>query len=167
MRITVVVMGVSGCGKTTLGQALAARLEVPFIEGDTLHPPANIAKMASGIPLDDTDRAPFLEAVAAALHASDRGAVASCSALKRPYRDLIRRHAGDVTFVLPQMDKPALVARLAARKNHFMPASLLDSQMASLETPAPDERAVFVDGSLPTNEQIDAVLAALNTGMTA
>ncbi len=161
MRVAIVVMGVSGCGKSTLGQALAARLGTPFIEGDALHPPANIAKMAAGLPLDDRDRQPFLEAVAQALRAAGPGAVAACSALKRQYRDLLRSRAGCVTFVLPTMDRTLLAARINIRQNHFMPVTLLDSQLATLETPTPDEQAICIDGSLPTTAQVEAVLAAL------
>ncbi len=161
MPVAIVVMGVSGCGKSTLGEALAARLGTPFIEGDALHPAANIAKMAAGIPLDDTDRRPFLEAVADALQAAGPGAVAACSALKRAYRDLLRSRAGCVTFVLPTMDRALLAARINIRQNHFMPATLLDTQLTTLEPPTPDERAICIDGSLPTTAQVEAVLAAL------
>jgi carbohydrate kinase (thermoresistant glucokinase family) len=159
-------MGVSGCGKSTLARALAARLGTTFIEGDSLHPPANIAKMAAGIALDDADRRPFLESVADALQAAGPGAVASCSALKRRYRELIRARAGDVAFILPAMDRDVLAARLAARQGHFMPATLLDSQLATLELPTPDERALILDGRLPTAAQVDAVLAHLKDART-
>ena len=161
MRGAIVVMGVSGCGKSTLGQALATRLGTPFIEGDALHPPANIAKMAAGVPLDDTDRQPFLEAVADSLRAAGPGAVAACSALKRQYRDLLRSHAGRVVFVLPTTDRALLATRMTARQGHFMPTTLLDSQLATLEPPTPDEQAICIDGSLPTTAQVEAVLAAL------
>ena len=161
MRVAIVVMGVSGCGKSTLGQALAARLGTPFIEGDTLHPPANIAKMAAGLPLDDMDRQPFLEAVAQALQAAGPGAVAACSALKRQYRDLLRSHAGRVVFVLPTLDRALLAERMDAREGHFMPATLLDTQLTTLEPPTPEEQALCIDGSLPTTAQVEAVLAAL------
>jgi carbohydrate kinase (thermoresistant glucokinase family) len=154
-------MGVSGCGKSTLARALADRLSTPFIEGDSLHPPANIAKMAAGIALDDADRQPFLEAVAEALRVAGPAAVASCSALKRCYRDLLRARAGDIVFVLPSVDRATLGVRLAARHDHFMPAALLDSQLATLELPAPDESVLVIDGSLPTAAQVDAVLTQL------
>jgi gluconokinase len=164
----IVVMGVSGCGKSTLAQALGARLGWRFVEGDTLHPPANIAKMAAGIPLDDTDRRPFLEAVAQAIVAArGAGIVVSCSALKRSYRDLIRARAGEVTFVLPDMPRALLAARLAQREDHFMPASLLDSQLAALEPPGPDESALRLDGTLSTPAQVAAVLGALHLSSTA
>lgn len=162
----IVVMGVSGCGKTTLARALATRLGSPFIEGDALHPPANIAKMAAGIPLDDVDRQPFLEAVGDALQAAGPGAVAACSALKRRYRDLLRDRAGALYFVLPVMDRTLLATRLTTRQDHFMPATLLDSQLATLELPSPDEQAICIDGSLPTAAQVDTVLAALKDTTT-
>ena len=156
-------MGVSGCGKTTLGRELAAALGVPFVEGDTLHPPANVAKMRAGIPLDDSDREPFLVRVADALVAArPRGAVVSCSALKRSYRDLIRARAGAVTFVWPRLERAELAARLTRRRDHYMPASLLDSQLATLEPPGDDEHAIVVDGAEPTTAQVAHALAALD-----
>ena len=169
MRATaVIVMGVSGCGKSTLARALSERLGWRFVEGDTLHPPANVAKMAAGIALDDDDRLPFLEAVAQALVESrDRGVVASCSALKRRYRDLIRARAGAVTFVLPDLTRAQLAARLAQRSDHFMPVSLLDSQLATLEPPGPDESALRVEGTAPTDTQVAAILHALGLPASA
>ena len=162
MTGAIVIMGVSGCGKSTLGRALAAQLGWPFIEGDTLHPPANLAKMAAGIALDDEDRLPFLTRVATACaRGKATGVVVSCSALKRRYRDLIRAQAGDVTFVLPVLDRAQLFARLAQRQDHFMPASLLASQLAALEAPDPDEYAVLIDGSAPLAAQITGTLSAL------
>jgi gluconokinase len=158
----IVVMGVAGAGKSTLGRALAAALGVSFVEGDTLHPPANVAKMAAGIPLDDADRRPFLEAVGSELaRGRERGVVATCSALKRRYRDTLRAYAADALFVLPELSREALAERLATRRGHYMPASLLDSQLAILERPSEDERALVVDGTAPTERQVTAVLAAL------
>ena len=158
----IVIMGVSGCGKSTLGRALAAQLGWPFIEGDTLHPPANLAKMAAGIALDDDDRLPFLKRVAmACAQGNATGVVVSCSALKRRYRDLIRAQAGDVTFVLPMLDRAQLFARLAQRQGHFMPASLLESQLAALELPDPDEHALRIDGTASLDAQIADTIAAL------
>ena len=155
-------MGVSGCGKSTLGRALAVKLVWQFVEGDTLHPAANIAKMAAGIALDDDDRRPFLEQVARACAEDGRtGVVVSCSALKRSYRDLIRSRAPEVAFLLPLLDREHLLARLERRRDHFMPASLLESQLAALELPGPDERAVIVDGSACPAEQIARALAGL------
>jgi carbohydrate kinase (thermoresistant glucokinase family) len=114
--------------------------------------------MAAGIPLDDDDRRPFLEGVAAALAAGrDRGVVVTCSALKRRYRDYLRQAVADTVFVLPTVEREALAARLAARHNHYMPASLLDSQLATLEPPAADEPAIVIDGSEPTHAQVARV----------
>jgi len=159
----IVIMGVSGCGKTTLGRELAAALDVPFVEGDALHPPANVAKMSAGIPLDDSDREPFLTRVAEALVAArPRGAVVSCSALKRSYRDLIRERAGAVTFVWPRLPRAELAARLTQRRDHYMPVSLLDSQLAALEPPAEDEHAIVLDGAEPTAAQAAHALALLD-----
>lgn len=155
-------MGVAGAGKSTLGLALADALGFRFVEGDSLHPPANVAKMAAGIALDDADRQPFLEAVARELERPQaHGVVATCSALKRSYRDVLRARARDVLFVLPELPRAELERRLGARRGHFMPASLLESQLAILEPPADDERALVVDGTEPTGNQVAAVLAAL------
>lgn len=162
MTRAIVVMGVSGSGKSTLARALANELGWPFVEGDTLHPAANVAKMAAGIPLDDDDRAPFLDAVAAALRAGRaHGIIVTCSALKRRYRDFLRGAAGDVAFVLPALDRAKLAARLARRHDHYMPASLLDSQLADFESPAADENAIVVDGEAPTAAQVARVSAEL------
>src|SRR5687768_15707421 len=115
-------MGVSGAGKSTLGRALAAELGWQFVEGDSLHPPENVAKMAAGIALNDSDRVPFLENVAQAIvTARESGVVASCSALKRQYRDFLRERAGDLVFVLPSVPPEVLRDRLAQRREHFMP----------------------------------------------
>ena len=158
----VVVMGVSGAGKSTLGKALAEALGWAFIEGDALHPPANIAKMSAGLPLSDDDRRPFLEAVADAIAAQRKaGVVAACSALKRSYRDLIRSRAGEVAFVLPELTREQLLPRMTARTGHFMPASLLDSQLADLEPPGRDELAVRVDGTAELAAQVDQAVAGL------
>ena len=159
MSNAIVVMGVSGCGKSTLARALAETLGFRFVEGDDLHSPANLAKMTAGIPLDDDDREPFLLAVADALRGGR--VVAACSALKRRYRDLIRREAGATTFVLPLAEPVIVSARLASRARHFMPATLLDSQFAALEPPHPDEDAILVDAELPCADQVAAVIDAL------
>lgn len=162
MAAALVVMGVSGCGKSTLGRALAETLGWRFIEGDALHPPNNIAKMAAGLPLDDADRQPFLENVANAIAAArGGGVVVSCSALKRAYRDLIRVRAGQVTFVLPLLDRAALSARMARRPGHFMPLALLDSQLATLELPDQEEQAILIDGTAPVTTQVVRTLNGL------
>lgn len=155
MNRHLVVMGPSGNGKSALGSALAARLGLPFIEGDDCHPPANLAKMARGQPLDDADRAPFLDAVGAALAAYPHGAVAACSALKRQYRDQLRAMVPNLMFVLPQIDRATLHRRMAERPGHFMPPALLDSQLATLEPPQADEAALLIDGGLPLERLVD------------
>ena len=162
-------MGVSGSGKTTVGRALAARLGVPFLEGDLLHPPANVAKMAGGTPLTDSDRAPWLAAVAEWIDGHRRagtGGVVSCSALKRAYRRVIVAEQTDVRLLYLQAQESLLAARLAVRTDHFMPASLLASQVATLEEPQVDERPIVVSAALPVERIVDTVmaLAACNTG---
>jgi carbohydrate kinase (thermoresistant glucokinase family) len=150
----VVVMGVASCGKTTLGEALAARLNVPFVEGDKLHSAENVAKMSKGIPLTDEDRWPWLSRVGETL-AGSTGAIVSCSALKRIYRDRITEIAGrPVAFLLLHGDKALLQKRIANRKGHFMPASLLESQLATLEVPGVGENAVIIDIALPVEVQL-------------
>ncbi|WP_298839626.1 gluconokinase [uncultured Roseobacter sp.] len=141
-----VVMGVSGCGKTSVGQGLAASIGAEFVDGDDLHPPANVAKMARGEPLDDADRGPWLEAVAARMKAGTGSVVMGCSALKRRYRDIIRDGAGrPVMFLHLAGSRDLIAARMSAREGHFMPLSLLDSQFTALEPPASDELALTVD----------------------
>ena len=140
-----VVMGVAGCGKTTVAEAIAARLGVRMIEGDRLHSAANIAKMSAGTALSDADRWPWLGQIGLALAGSD-GAVAACSALKRVYREAITRGAGrPVAFVFLQGDRALIESRMHLRTGHFMPASLLDSQFATLEEPTAGEFAVTLD----------------------
>lgn len=141
-----VVMGVSGSGKSTVGAALAQRLGVPFEDADDLHPPANIAKMSAGIPLDDDDRHPWLETIGAWLAARDgHGGVVSCSALKRAYRDQLRAHAARAVFVHLHGTREVIARRQASRPGHFMPASLLDSQFDTLEPLGEDEAGVVID----------------------
>ncbi len=137
-----VVMGVTSCGKTSVGVALAAALTVPFTEGDSLHPPSNVAKMSGGTPLTDEDRWPWLEKIGEALQGNS-GHIASCSALKRSYRERIATQAGrPVSFIFLDGSHETLERRIRERKGHFMPASLLDSQLATLERPGGDERAL-------------------------
>lgn len=152
---TLLVMGVAGSGKSTLGAALAERLGWPFQDGDDLHPPANRLKMAAGEPLTDADRAPWLAAVADWMAVHPRGVVA-CSALKHAYR---MRLGGRLVWL---RGEPALIAaRLAARQGHFFAPGLLESQFAALEPPGPDEAPIIVDCALATQDQVDAVLAQM------
>jgi gluconokinase len=160
----IVIMGVSGSGKSTLGSALALRLGWRFVEGDALHPPRNVAKMTAGEPLTDADRWPWLERVAEAIVAGgDAGVVLACSALKRSYRDFLRDRAGAIMFVLPSLQKDVLTARVAARPGHYMPASLLQSQLDALEALAPDECSTSLDGTLALELQLSQLLQRLNT----
>src|SRR5262245_13508966 len=147
-----VVMGVSGSGKSTVGAAVAQRLRVPFEDADDLHPPENVAKMASGHALDDDDRYPWLEAVGAWLAAHPAGGVMGCSALKRKYRDQLRHHAPEVNFLLLEGSPEVIAKRQASRPGHFMPASLLSSQFATLEPLEPDEDGVVID----VDQSVDA-----------
>src|SRR5579862_3157068 len=159
----VVVMGVSGSGKSLVGGAIAAELGVPFIEGDRLHPVANVAKMSSGLPLTDDERWPWLDRVGEDLRAAaaaGEGAVAACSALKRIYRDRLRAAVGpSLRFVFLRGRRATLADRLTARKHHFMPASLLDSQLAALEDPASEPGVCTIDVEA-TPEAIVAAAAA-------
>lgn len=156
MSITrpLVVMGVSGSGKTTVGEALAVALGVPFADGDALHPEANVAKMAAGIPLDDADRAPWLVAIGAVLAAGP--VVVACSALKRAYRDRLRVAAPELELVYLEVDRATLLDRMAHR-THFMPPSLLDSQLATLEPPTAEENAIVVNGARPLVELVETL----------
>jgi len=160
----IIVMGVSGSGKTTLGGRLASILGYRFIEGDDLHPAANVAKMSAGIALTDDDRWPWLDRVAERVRVlNDTGCVVSCSALKRSYRDHIRDRAGvAVTFVHPEVDLQILGFRMRDRPGHYMPPSLLDSQWATLERPGPDEGAIRLNGVLSLDALTHEVLARLS-----
>ncbi len=152
-------MGVSGCGKSTIGALVAHELGLPFTDGDSLHPMANIAKMAAGTPLNDDDREPWLEIVGKELAGSANGLVVACSALKRSYRDMIRVQAPDVVFLHLAGTREVLGARLEGRSGHFMPTALLDSQLATLEALDADERCVVIDISAPVPALVsDAVV---------
>lgn len=157
-----VVMGVSGTGKTTVAEALARRLGLRFIEGDSLHPEANITKMSAGVPLDDDDRRPWLETLAALLashHAGGVSTVLTCSALKRSYRDVLRSRvpAGTVAFVHLTAPFEVLRERMEARE-HFMPASLLQSQLDTLEPLGPDEPGTAYDVTRPLDDVVAEVV---------
>jgi gluconokinase len=161
----IVVMGVSGCGKTSVAEGLAAALGAAFIEGDSLHPAANVEKMSRGIPLSDADRWPWLDTIGGAMAAAlgeGRGVVVSCSALKRVYRDRLRQAAGgSLAFVFLKGSRDLLMVRMAARRNHFMPVSLLDSQLATLEDPSGEEGVVTVDIDRSIESIVEVALAGL------
>lgn len=148
-----IIMGVSGCGKSTVGQRLAQRIGVPFLEGDALHPPRNVALMAAGTPLTDADRAGWLDAIADRLSAlgHHEGLVVSCSALKRAYRDRLRAATPDLQFVHLHGTRALLAARLRERQGHYMPPALLDSQLDTLEIPSADEAVLTLDIAEPAD----------------
>ena len=159
-----VLMGVSGSGKTAVGTALAARLGIRYRDGDDLHPPENIAKMSRGEPLDDADRWPWLAKVGRALAASDGPTIIGCSALKRSYRSHIAQEAGGpVVFIHLAGSREVIEARMKARKGHFMPPALLASQFAALEPPGADENAIAVDIDQPLDAVVDAIVAKLKS----
>ena len=161
-----VVMGVSGCGKSSVGAGLAQALGLAFIEGDSLHPPRNVALMAAGTPLTDDDRADWLATIGQHLgqaQAAGAGLVVSCSALKRRYRDGLRSACPGLRFVHLHGPAALLRQRLAARAGHYMPPSLLDSQLATLEPPGADEAALIIDISPPTAQVVAAALAELSS----
>lgn len=157
-----VVMGVAGSGKSTVGAALATALGIAFIDGDDLHPLANKRKMAQGIPLDDTDRAPWLASIGDVLA---RGSVVvACSALKRRYRDQLRAAQPALTLIELTGSRDLLASRLAGRQHEYMPASLLDSQLSALEPPDPDEEAVVMDIAAPSDEIVADILEIIHHG---
>jgi gluconokinase len=155
---TVVVMGVAGSGKTTVGSALAARLGVPFADADSFHSPAARAQMAAGHPLDDLDRAPWLETLAGWLRSQPRGAVLACSALKRRYRDVLRTGSADLCFLHLIGDPGVVTERVGDRPDHYMPVTLVQSQYEALEPLAADERGVEIDLTLAPEQIIDTFL---------
>lgn len=153
-----VIMGVSGCGKSSIGACFAMQIGATFVDGDDLHPATNISKMAAGTPLDDADRAPWLAAVGQTFAENTLPLVVGCSALKRSYRDIIRNHAGgSVAFLHLGGLRDLILARVNEREHHFMPSALLDSQFATLEPPGADENAVHVD----IDQTPDAIVAEL------
>ncbi len=158
----IVLMGVAGCGKSAVGAALAARLGATYLDGDDLHPQANIDKMSRGEALTDEDRWPWLTLVGQKLAAPDGILILGCSALKRRYRDHIRKEAGaPVLFVHLAGSRKLIATRMAARAGHFMPASLIDSQFAALEPPGPDENAVTVDIDRPLERIVSDIATHL------
>lgn len=163
----IVIMGISGCGKSTLGRRLSEATGYGFIEGDDLHLPEHVARMAAGTALTDEDRWPWLERIASALKTARdgqgvAGRIVSCSALRRSYRDLLRsRVGGQLLFVFPKVPVDVLRSRLRNRPNHYMPASLLDSQMATLEAPMPDEPVLTIDGEADADQSVALILGFL------
>ncbi len=158
-------MGVSGCGKSTLGKLLAQHYGRPYIEGDELHPPRNVESMAAGIALTDDDRHDWLQTIARLLREardSARPVVVTCSALKRSYRDLLRKGDANLRFVFLHGDPRLLAQRMAARSGHYMPASLLDSQLATLEPPGADEQPIRIDIATSTAAQLEASIQGLS-----
>ncbi|WP_441959139.1 gluconokinase [Mycolicibacterium houstonense] len=166
MGSPVVVMGVSGSGKSTVGAALAQRIRVPFADADDFHPEANIAKMSAGHALDDDDRYPWLEAIGEWLADHHDGGVMSCSALKRKYRDQLRRHCRDVVFLHLSGSPEVIRRRQASRPGHFMPPALLDSQFATLELLGPDEDGIVIDVDQSIDAIVDEYVAQTSTAAT-
>ncbi len=159
-----VLMGVCGSGKTTVAQAIVARTGWRFLEGDDLHSPANVAKMRAGIPLNDEDRWPWLRAIAArmdAWQAEGASGIVACSALKRSYRDLLLANRKEARLVYLHASRPLIEARMAARRGHYMPSSLVASQFAALEEPTAEERPIVVEVDAAPEVVAEAVLAAL------
>jgi gluconokinase len=159
----VVVMGVAGCGKSAVAAQLASRLALPLVEGDSFHPQRNIDKMRRGLPLDDEDRADWLRRLGEELAAHPGGAVLTCSALKRAYRDVLRSAVPRLRFVHLALSREASLARVSSRPDHFYPPSLVDSQFAALEDPAGEPGVAVVDATLP----LDDVVAASASALTA
>jgi len=167
----IVVMGVSGCGKSTLGGHIAGSLSRPFLEGDEFHSARSVAKMRSGQPLCDEDRWPWLDRLGRAIGSAvtaDGFAIAACSALKRSYRERLRAAAKTpLLFVLLEADRAELALRLAERPDHFMPAKLLDSQLAALERPEPDESAIVFHAYRPVDQLASSALEWARTVLAA
>jgi gluconokinase len=158
--LRVVIMGVSGCGKSSVGEGLAARLGIPYRDGDDLHPPANVEKMRAGTPLTNDDRWPWLDRVAEVL-ATEAPVMVGCSALRRAYRDRLRAGAGGpVRFIHLTGNRDVIAGRMAARTGHYMPSSLLDSQFAALEVPGPDEAL-----SIDIDQPLDVIIATATEGV--
>ncbi len=166
-RPLLVVMGVSGCGKTSVGVGLAQRLELPYLEADDYHPASNVDKMSRGIPLTDDDRWPWLQALSQAMaNAADQsgGVVATCSALKRKYRDKILQQVDrPLLFIFLDGDRDTLFARMQQRSDHYMPPSLLDSQLADLERPDADEPVATFSVDQSVDELVNEIVTRLNS----
>lgn len=157
-----VVMGVSGCGKSSVGTAVAEKLGIGYIDGDDLHPTENIAKMSRGEPLTDSDRVPWLVRVGQRLAEIDGPVIIGCSALKRAYREIIRDKAGEpVCFLHLEGSRETLFERMANRSGHFMPVALLESQLATLEPPGLEETVITADIEQPFDQLVDALVATI------
>ncbi|MGO4452370.1 gluconokinase [Phyllobacterium sp. TAF24] len=155
--IRLIVMGVSGSGKSSIGEGIAAALSLPFIEGDVLHPESNVKKMSAGIPLTDDDRWPWLDKIGAELAKAEKGVIVSCSALKKSYRDRLRREAGGaLAFVFLDGTLEVLRDHMGKRTGHFMPLSMLDSQLATLESPKGEPLVFTQDVAHPIKQIVDA-----------
>ena len=162
-RNAYLVMGVTGSGKSTVGAMLAQAIGADFVEGDEYHTPENVRRMASGVPLTDEDRADWLRALAARIaeaRTTGNGIVVACSALKRSYRDILRTADADLRFVFLKGSESLIAGRIAARRDHFMPPPLLDSQLATLEEPTQDENTLVCDISETPQSIVDAVLGS-------
>ncbi len=165
----VIVMGVSGSGKTTIGEALAHKLGFAFEDGDSYHPASNVTKMHSGIPLTDEDRWPWLHAIAQAIDRkakTDTPVVIACSALKRAYREVLVHGRKDVRIVYLKGSRDLIAGRLALRTDHFMPAALLDSQFATIEDPLPQERVITVDIDASVGNVVSQIVRQLRVTST-
>jgi gluconokinase len=170
LLLILVLVGAAGAGKTTLMRALQERLRWPALEGDDLHPPSNVAKMAAGIPLDDEDRAPWLDAIAAWMGARESAgecALVTCSALKRAYRDRLRQRHPGVRFVQLAASRAELERRIAHRHGHYMPPGLVESQVAALEALGSGEAGVVLDAAQPLDELVAATLRAFGISGSA
>ena len=160
--LKVIVMGVAGCGKSSVGQAVADRLGALYFDGDDLHPQSNIDKMAAGTPLDDTDRAPWLDKVGMALAEATEPTLIGCSALKRAYRNRIRAACPQTQFAHLMGDRAVIEGRMSARSGHFMPVSLLDSQFATLEPLQANEAGFAVDIAQDLDAVVQQMIACLS-----
>lgn len=161
-HVAIVMMGVSGCGKSAVGEPVAEALSLPFLEGDDFHPPENVERMANGLPLDDEHRWGWLDAIGAeiARHMHDgKSVIVSCSALKRKYRDRLRDFQPDILFIYLEIDRETAHQRVGHRKGHFMPESLVESQFATLEPPGADEDAWTMDGTRTIAELVTDIVA--------
>lgn len=166
MNRLMIVMGVSGSGKSVVGNYLSEQLKTSFIDGDDLHPPENVELMESGVPLDDESRKPWLAAIcqkAEEFISRNQSLIVACSALKRIYRDQLRAVSAPVYFLFLNGDRSLIHARMVARKNHYMPPELLDSQFNDLENPKGEQRVIEIDISVSVEQMLSAALDAVRT----